>query len=169
MRKQTRIWCVFRMMTGITRRRPSASIISQGRVRKGVHEEAVPPGSLHDFFADCVTVPACGSESVRTGFVCISLSFCQTEKIILTAGVTEWAALRVRHATQGIVTRCSVCPLVFYSSCRICDLGCQGARCVVCILCTVHITLLQVNGAVLNLSERCSSNFVDQADAKYST
>lgn len=50
---------------------------------------------------------------ISQNWVCLHFTEFLLEKIILTAGVTEWAALWVRHATQGIVTCCSICPLPF--------------------------------------------------------
>jgi len=54
-----------------------------------------PPGALRDFFAVCVAVPACAfvnrSALGLPAFLCISIR--HSEKVILTAGVTEWAAL----------------------------------------------------------------------------
>lgn len=64
-------------------------------------------------FCHSYAITACGFVNLA-GLVCLYFSVFarSSEKVIVTTGVPEWAALQVRPATQGTVPRCSVCPLL---------------------------------------------------------
>lgn len=77
MRKQTRIWCVFRMMMGTTRHRPSASIISWGRVRTGLVWRPLAHSALHDLcFAVDLAVMRRAVWGICQDWTCLYFTVC---------------------------------------------------------------------------------------------